>query len=149
MEKMIIEGLQYCCYRAEGMLKKLLEERLYDSYNPKLYERTYELLDSISHSEIIKSNNSYYVEIFYDTDKIRSYPRQQNGLTYMWGQHTSFSGEDVSMWIPKWIEEGTPNNKYYQHSGTHSMEDTKKWLLQEYNRLFRIALKQKYGNNIG
>lgn len=145
-----MDGLKYCAGRAEMMLKRLLEERLYKACTPSMYDRTYELLDSISHSEVIKLNNdTYYVEIYYDTDKIRSYPRKENGLfTYKWGQHTSFDGEDVSMWIPKWIEEGTPNNKFYQHEGTNSVEDTKKWLEKEYNRLFRIALKQKYGNNI-
>lgn len=148
LEKMVIDGLNYCCYRAEAMLKKLLQERLYDAYDPKMYDRTFELIDSISHSEVIKVNNTYYVEIFYDDDMIRSYPRKENGLyTYKWGQHTSFDNEDVSHWIPLWIEEGT-DNKYYSHKGTHSIEDTREWLSKEYNRLFRIALKQKYGNNI-
>lgn len=148
MDKVIREGLEYCAWRAERMLRKLLEERLYDFYDPKMYERTYELLNSITHSEVIPVGNGvYYVEIYYDTDKIRSYPRKSNGLTYKWGQHTSFSGEDVSDWIPLWIEKGTINEKY-SHEGTHSMEDTKKWISKEYNRLFRLALKIKYGNNI-
>lgn len=148
MDKMIREGLEYCAWRAENMLRKLLEERLYDFYDPKMYERTYELLNSISHSNIIKLNNgTYYVEIYYDTDKIRSYPRTSDGWTYKWGQHTSFNNEDVSSWIPTWIELGT-NNGHYPHNGTHSMEDTKKWISKEYNRLFRLALKIKYVNNI-
>lgn len=149
MNKMIIDGLEYCAWRAESMLKQLLKERLYDFYEPSMYDRTFELLNSITHGNIIKlNNNTYYIEVFYDTDKIRSYPRKENGLyTYKWGQHTSFQNEDVSEWIPTWIESGT-NNKYYSHKGTKSMEDTKKWISNEYNRLFRLALKLKYGKNI-
>ena len=149
LEKIAIDGLRYCAGRAEIMLKRLLKKRLYDAYDQSMYDRTYELLNSISHSEVIKeNNNSYYVEIYYDTDEIRSYPRKEDGLfSYKWGQHTSFDGEDTSEWIPLWIEEGT-DNQYYSHKGTHSIEDTKEWLSKEYNRLFRIALKQKYGNNI-
>lgn len=147
LEKMVKDGLEYCAWRAESMLIKLLEERQYDAYDPKMYDRTFELLNSISHSEVIKVNNLYYVEIYYDTDKIRSYPRQEGafGQYVKWGQHTDFGNEDVSEFIPKWIEKGTPNNPYYKHKGTHSMEDTRDWLKHEYNRLFRIALK-KYGN---
>lgn len=148
MDKMSREGLEYCAWRAENMLRKLLEDRLYDLYDPIMYDRTFELLNSISHSDIIKLNNgTYCVEIYYDVSKIRSYPRTTGGLTYNWGQHTSFNNEDVSRWIPKWIELGT-DNKYYSHEGTHSMEDTKKWISKEYNRLFRLALKIKYGNNM-
>lgn len=147
LEKMVKDGLEYCAWMAENMLKKLLKERLYDAYDPKMYDRTFELLNSISHSEIIKLNNgTYFIEIYYDTDKIRSYPRERGdfGQYVAWGRHTSFKDEDVSEWIPLWIEEGT-KNKYYSHKGTHSVEDTKKWITKEYNRLFRIALK-KYGN---
>lgn len=130
------------------MLRKLLEERQYDAYDPKMYDRTFELLNSISHSEVIRlNNNTYFVEIYYNTDKIRSYPRETGtfGQYIKWGQHSDFKNEDVSQWIPLFIEDGTPNNPYYQHEGTHSMEDTKEWLKKEYNRLFRIALS-KYGN---
>lgn len=148
MERIVKDGLEYCAWKAECMLRKLLEERLYDFYDPKMYERTYELLNSITHSEVIPvGNGTYYVEIYYDTDKIRSYPREANGWTYKWGQHTSFSGEDVSDWIPLWIEKGT-TSKQYSYNGTKSMEDTKEWIKREYLRLFKIALKQKYGNNI-
>lgn len=145
---MVVQGLEYCSYRAEAMFKKLLKERLYDAYDPKMYDRTFELIDSISHSEVIKVNNTYYVEIFYDADKIRAYPREKDGLyTHKWGRHTDFDSEDVSYWIPLWIEEGT-QNEYYSHKGTRSMEDTREWISKEYNRLFRLALQQKYGNNI-
>ena len=145
MNRVIRKCLIYCAGRTEMMLRRLLEERLYD-FEPVMYERTYELLNSITQSEVVKlSNGTYYVEIYYDTDKIRAYPRENDGLSYKWGQHTSFDGEDVSEFIPLWIEKGT-NNPYYSHKGTDSMEDTKKWIEQEYNRLFKIYLKRMVGS---
>lgn len=149
MDQLVKKSLEYCAWRTENVLKQLLEERLYDFYDPKMYDRTYELLKSISHSDVIKSSNgSYFVEIYYDIDKIRSYPRIQNKmLTHKWGQHTDFYDDDVSMWIPKWIEFGT-DNKYFSHKGTNSMEDTKKWISKEYNRLFTLILKEIIKNDI-
>lgn len=139
LEKQAKIGLEYCAYRAETKLKELLKKRVYE-FEPEIYERTFELLNSISKSEVIKVHNSYYVEIYYDTDKIRSYPRDYP----LWGQHTDFSGNDVSYWIPKFIEEGT-DNKYYSHKGTNSIEDCKDWIKKEYNRLFRLVIKAELG----
>ena len=46
-------------------LKNTVQEKLYDSYTPKLYERTYELLDSISKTKVYQEDGFYKVKIFY------------------------------------------------------------------------------------
>ena len=128
---------------AQGVKEELydkVKERLYDAWTPKQYERTEELLDSISKTEVYQEKGFYCVKIFYDTDKI--FPHTVEGK---WGQHESFYKEDISEHLPLWIEEGTKDNPF-PRKGINAMSDEKKWIEENYNKIFRNKLKQ-YGIN--
>lgn len=139
---------------AQGVKEELydkVKERLYDAWTPKQYERTEELLESISKTEVYQEDGFYCVKIFYDTDKILSYPSlsnltgNKNEYGSKWGQHADFYGNDTSEYIPLWIEEGTKNNPF-PRKGINAMSDEKKWIEENFNKIFRNKLKQ-YGIN--
>ncbi len=128
---------------AQGVKEELydkVKERLYDAWTPSQYERTEELLNSISKTEVYQENGFYCVKIFYDTDKI--FPHTVEGK---WGQHVDFSGNDTSEYVVLWIEEGTTDNPF-PRKGINAMSDEKKWIEENYNKIFRNKLKQ-YGIN--
>ena len=81
-----------------------VEKMLYDAQNEneEYYERTYELINSIEVSNLIKVGNYYEIEIFFNTDKINP----NVGRYGMLNQHMDLYGNDVSNMIPIWMEEG-------------------------------------------
>ncbi|MCP3925537.1 MAG: hypothetical protein GY714_23455 [Desulfobacterales bacterium] len=104
----------------EKMVTDYIMKEFY-SYNPSDYHRTYEYINSLVHTKPIKIKDGWKVEIYFDTDRIHASFVEDSG----WNQHMSFEQEDISPSIPLWIEEGTPNNPYYQHEGIHSMDYVK------------------------
>lgn len=68
------------------ILQEAIQSEVYDKYNPKVYERTYQLLNNVR------------VDI-------------KNGYTYVYVntgnmKYTSNSKQEVSSWIPYWVEHG-------------------------------------------
>jgi len=108
IEKAIIASLEHeVSSLVEDTLRKYLYERLY-SYSPKVYERTYELMNSITRSKAIKTANGYEIEVYFDTDKIHG-----NSLT---GQHYEY-GKDISEYIPWMAEDGVIQPLTSNHRG--------------------------------
>lgn len=144
--KSIINAVLKDCLReiAEKTTLELKEYVLgvwYGSYTPISYERTYQMLDSITHSEIEPHGDSFNVAVFFDTDKISS-----NYTGGTWNQHMSvgasggdFSNDDFI----QVLEEGNPS-PLYSNSGMQMFEQTSKWLEKN---LPSIAMKvfAKYG----
>jgi len=72
------------------ILQEAIQSEVYDKYNPTKYERTYQLLNNVR------------VDI-------------KNGFTYVYVntgnmKYTSNSKQEVSSWIPYWVEHGHNNN---------------------------------------
>lgn len=122
VDTMLIKVLESTARDALNQLKHEVQEKLYKAKDP-FYVRTNELLESISKTKIQKTYGRFVIMVYYDLDKI--YPYERKGLN--WGQHTDFWNEDVSDFIPLWIEEGTPNNPFYQHEGIGAFEKAKEW----------------------
>lgn len=144
----------------EKQLKKALDEvgdiawrRLYDYVEthlykaqplPSTYRRTFDYLKSISRSEVIKVNKTFYVEIYFDSQKMRPIvPDYERKTKDSWGKHVSFDWEDVREPLIGWIEYGTENNPYYEHDGIRSIEFVTAFLKKEYGNLMRKALTCK------
>lgn len=114
-------------------------KKLYEAYTPKVYQRTYELLDSISKTEVKEnSNGEYYVIIYYDTDKI--FPHVYDGFP---NAHATSKGVDISNEIPHMVEYDYSYGKYKDNNGIHAMDDVKKWIEIEFNKLFKQKLLQR------
>lgn len=152
-EQIIVKILDKIASQVKDELYKLVKERLYDAWTPSMYQRTNELLDSISKTEVYKEGNKYCVKIFYDTDKIISYPSlsnltdNKNEYGSTWGQHADFYGNDTSEYIPLWIEKGTSGiNNPFHRKGINSIENLKEWLEDNFTELFSKKLKE-YGIN--
>lgn len=138
LEKQIIKALTEVADVVRQRLYDTVKNRLYDAWTPSQYKRTMELLKCISHTKVKKVYGSYVVNIYYDTKKIHPYVSDDA----RWNKHADFWGEDVSEYIPLWIEYGT-DNQYFSHDGILAVEDTLEWISREYNRLFKEALLYK------
>ena len=121
-------------------LKNTVQEKLYDSYTPKLYERTYELLDSISKTKVYQEDGFYKVKIFYDTDKIFPHIRSAKEG---YNAHALWDGTDISDSIPFMVEYEYPYGEYKTENGIHAIDDVKDWINREFNKLFIKKLKEK------
>jgi len=123
-------------------LKENVEKTVY-SKPPLEYQRTNQVLNSISRTKPILSGGKYTVEIYFDPLKILPIINEHS-----WNAHASFSGEWAmsnsvsSDNLIGWLENGTPNNKYYQHPAYGFIKETVEWLRGEYLRIFKEELKK-------
>lgn len=93
-------------------------------YTPTHYTRTLELIDCLTVTKAKKIAGGYEVMIYFDTDKINPYPPANPGE---WTRHQSITdGQDVSEFIPLWIEEGQ-NSPLFSYSGVHPVQETIDW----------------------
>lgn len=137
LEKQVKIALDECAEQTLEKLKFHVENRLYDAWTPKQYERTMELLNCISKTSVAKVYGSYVCKIFYDTIKIHPYIRDG-----VWNSHSDIYGENTSEYIPLWIEYGV-DGSLYDREGIYAIEDTFEWISREYNRMFKDSLKYK------
>lgn len=73
------------------------------------YTRTWELLECISVRPIRKNGNEYITEVFYDTDKMNTYPSDG----HEWSKHESIVTQtDSRLMLPFWIEYGQDSPLY-------------------------------------
>lgn len=70
-----------------GIIKNFLYQ-YYADYSPELYDRTYQLLQSLVQSRVISDGKGYKAEIYFDLDSLR-YSK------YAWQNGNSPSGEQV------------------------------------------------------
>lgn len=124
-------------------LKTNIEGSIY-SWTTKRYNRTGDVLRSISRTKVSKDNkNQYSVIIYFDVNKIQ--PEIRDGNT--WNAHADFWGNEVSGGdLLNWLDRGT-ENRFYSHEGYEFMEEIFVWLDIELNYLFKEHIK-KYGLKI-
>lgn len=117
--------MKYC----EKIVQKYLQENVYQAYFPKgehPYDRTMELMNCVTVGNITVGTKYIRFDIYMDTEKIQPYVTSDN---MMWNQHASVTGEDVSDFIPLWIEEGT-RGSLWDRDGAHYMEQAYQQLNQ-------------------
>ncbi|MEG2546338.1 MAG: hypothetical protein RSA51_07245 [Niameybacter sp.] len=118
-------------------LKASVEDHLY-SWEPKKYERTGWLLESITRSKVALSFGEYKVSIYYDTNVLQPVLRED-----AWNAHADFWGEWVGEDLVWWLEKGTPDNPYYQHPEYAFIRDCTEWISGEYHEKFKKKLEAR------
>jgi hypothetical protein len=126
-------------------VRVLWYERNGMNWTPQDYERSWQLIDSITCTQVVKKGNTYNVTIFFDTDKIiPMYGTDDNP----WTRHMSIVDySDVSEAIPLWMEEGNNNSSIYSYEGTYPVRETKEWIKDDdyiRERLKELLEKQGY-----
>ncbi len=131
-------------------LRALVNERWYDSYTPKSYQRTMELLDSIT-CEITHNGTAIDIRCGFDMSLIHAKQAIDNatidnaGINRLtWNNHMSFDGEPFIEGLIELVEhgfdgKGSSLNPRRWHTGTHAVEDAQKYA----TRRARELLKQK------
>lgn len=85
MEEDIGEALMNVSEQLIQIWKNLVYERFYNVYTPKMYERTYDSVDSISLLEINKTSGGYEISLGYDSSKIKFVDMSDSGI---WDKHS-------------------------------------------------------------
>ena len=100
---------------------RMYTQKWYSSYVPKVYVRTYDLLNCISYK--VKNQTVY---IYFDVNRMRSYD------TDTWNVHRGFGGIDFTRGLIDWIENdnssGSDLNPRKNHSGIYMIKNTTDWL---------------------
>lgn len=122
-------------------LRYNVNHSVYD-WTPARYERTRQVLESISRLEAAWAGGRYVAEVYFDPMKIR--PIIQSGK---WNAHASFGGRwamgDIAgSNLIAWLERGTPDNPYFQHEAHGFIKETVGWIEGEYLMLFRRELEK-------
>lgn len=99
-------------------LYNFVKEKFYDIYDPKYYERTWEVLNSITISPKYKEGNMTTVDVFFDINKIHpristfSLPKGMRRLNH----HLGFNGNPANDIIIFLLNEGwrIPNGQKRQ-----------------------------------
>lgn len=124
-----------------NVVREQIMERVYRAYIPNgenSYDRTFELLDSVTVGNFKMGTKYAEFEIFMDTGKINPYVQEGDN----WNQHASVNPIDVSEMIPLWIEEGTEGS-LFDRQGAHYMEESKIDLDSKIHRALAKALRSK------
>ncbi len=113
----------------KDMLRKNVDELWYKrGYTPTHYTRTFQLINSITVTDVKKVPEGYQVVIFFDPDKIHPHPPAK---PREWPRHQSVTdGADVSFYIPWWVEFGQ-KSPLFSYEGVHAMEKTKEEVIDD------------------
>jgi len=114
--EIISEEIMKFAKEVKKALKAELKAKFYgrpgyaqDNSGTDWYTRTWELVDCISVRPLKKNGNEFITEVFYDTDKMNTYPTDG----HEWSKHESITtGTDVRLMIPFWIEFGQDSPLY-------------------------------------
>jgi hypothetical protein len=112
---------------ATETVQRILRAEGYIGQDPTSYDRTWELLNSVTVGNISVGTKYVTFEIFMDTDKINAYAKNDDN----WNQHASVDPIDVSEYIPLWVEEGTDGSlwdregSYYMKGSWNELNDGK------------------------
>jgi len=146
LQSQIPNNLEVIGENIRNKLRENVQELWYDRpFTPTHYNRTMEYINSLVCSKAVSTGGGIYeVEIYFDTNKINPYS-STNGN---WPQHESVFGDDVSDYIPQWIEDGNNNSRLYSYEGVHPVKITKQWIDEiDYVRKKMIELLSHNGFN--
>lgn len=153
----IISAMDGVGERALNYMKDYVKRNLED-YDPKLYVRTNEYLNSIVRTKASLKNGWVTVSIEYnifDSDDIIVTDLETHNLitAYQvginppvesdqnWNWHADFNGNDVSEFIPLWMEYGT-ENRHFSHDGIYGILHLKRWVKRNIKILLIQELKK-------
>jgi len=126
IDKILKECLHEIAEESAKYLKQFVEINWYNAHTPQIYNRTFQMLDAISRSEIKQKGNKFDVAIFFDTAKIT--PNYLgDGL---WNEHMGFNGAGFTSGLIQTLEEGNPSpySPSYSNDGIEMFKNTSDWL---------------------
>jgi hypothetical protein len=56
--------------RVRDIIKDYIQERFYNQYSPSEYIRTYQLLNSVTCTDVVKVGNTYQLEVYLNTEGV-------------------------------------------------------------------------------
>jgi hypothetical protein len=127
LKKEIQVNLEQIGKEIAGVLKKYVNDNWYKNSNPESYQRTYDILNSITVSKVKHMSDGYEVSIYFDETKIRMI--EYEGL---FNAHLSidgsgmYQGMSIPQWVVYWMNYGQ-NSPKYSYEGAGFLEDTIKW----------------------
>jgi hypothetical protein len=146
--------IQYNLEKIAGEIKDVLKNTVqidwYNSHTPKNYERTNQLIDSISVTKAEKINGGYRVEIYFDESKILPQPSTKEGyfpahMNITDGENY-FDGKSYGELLPQWIEYGQ-NSSIHSYEGVRPVGQTRDWVEEDKyikNRLAELLENKGY-----
>jgi len=135
----------------QKVVEKQIWDRVYNGGNyigdgEDPYQHTMLLLNSVTVGDIKIGYKYMTFDIFMDSEKIDSFVRKGVHDSNEWNAHASVDSEDVSEYIPLWIEEGTEGS-LHDKEGAHYMENSAMELGNgKLAQLFANALRQEGWN---
>lgn len=107
-------------------LQKYVQTEWYEAHAPEFYNRTYQLLNSITDSKVEQNGNSFKVSIYFDHESIVPNFLGDGGFN----EHMGFDGAPFVDGLIETIEEGnlSPYSPPYARDGIHMVEKTAYWL---------------------
>lgn len=137
LDKKIKQVLDRCSDLAIEKLTQNVLDSVYD-WRPNQYDRSYQLLEAITKTGVIKFGNTYTCEIYFDAYKMKSVINMPSE----WNSHADMKNEWAGGELIYWLEYGTKDNPYYNHDEHRFIRDTIKDLKKNYIKIFKAYAKQ-------
>lgn len=140
LHKHILDIIRKVGKEIQGVLKNEVNKSWYKragfDASKSQYDRTMQLLNSISLAPVIVTGNTYSVKIYYDTSKIVPMDGTQGKP---WTRHKSVvDGSSSNEALPYYIENGNGDSSIYQYNGVHPVANVKNWIYDDKYILHRF-----------
>lgn len=128
LEKLLFPIYQKALEHMKRILVDALNRLWFSRYTPELYQRTGDLINSLSIKQLKNSNGKFEALIYFDKDKIRQEEGNFGGA-YPFNIHmsldgaTEYNGMDIGNWILIWINEGS-SSPYWSFPATGWYDDS-------------------------
>ncbi len=151
LSSLVGDGLVFVGEKVKKILQNYLKRNWYQRSKPMFYQRTFEVLNSITVSKVNKkSQNEAEVEIYFDEKKISSrestfqlYGHMKRFHHHMSINHAdTYDGTDIGIAIVYWMNYGQ-SSKLHSYSGANFIDDTineiniKKTHIEELRKAFK------------
>jgi len=153
LTNIVAEALKEVGEKVAAQMKLRINKDVYSANSPTKYERTNQLMDSVTTSDVETNQGESEVKISHDTDKIHYNPSKfQHGsppTMKRWGKTIDIKGSgDISEWIPEIIAFNKSGNLFgsgwWQNRDNYylnTLEDLKSQGLL--SKWFRVALRKR------
>mgnify|MGYP001214832158 CR=1 FL=1 len=136
------------------VLRFYVQKNWYNAHTPSQYERTMQMIDSISVRHVKENANKYSAVIYFDFDRIAPASNIYDRGPYQFNTHmsldgsTSYAGKSIGEFIVRWANEGQDNpltvggKSVFPREGAYFLEDTYEYAQDETVQLINEALRQ-------
>ena len=149
----IVDAISILGEDTKETLIQLVREKWYGRIPSEWYQRSMDVLSSISCSTVNRLGNEYIVEVYFDPDKIQPHEAASSNMfpshSNITDGSSSFGGDSYGDLVPYWLNNGE-NSSIHSYDGEDVIEDTRQWLIEANNYLneFASILREKTGLNV-